>query len=207
MFLSMIFADFMGPLLFVTPAEFSLGELSQPIKASIAMEVEPKCVHLANSLETIASKFEGLYSFTPTVNIKHILFRKCRFEKCLSVGLLPYLVNSNNRNQNRNKKSLQKKQKSSDQEIQVIRSESQNPTPTIQILLSAASILDDTHKLRPKDLFDNGLILGKVGQVFEEVYFNEYDDENLALYCQLVESIGEVITSVFKILFHKTIHF
>ena len=52
----MIFADFMGPLLFVTPAEFSSGELSQPTKVSIAMEVEPRCVHLANSQETIASK-------------------------------------------------------------------------------------------------------------------------------------------------------
>ena len=110
------------------------------------------------------------------------------------MGLLPYLVNSNNRNQNRNKKALQKKQISSENEVQVFRSESQNQIPTIQILLSAASILDDTHKLRPKDLFDNGLILGKVGQVFEEVYFNEYEDENLALYCQLVESIGEVFS-------------
>ena len=45
--------------------------------------------------------------------------------------------------------------------------------------------------LRPKDLFDNGLILEKVGQVFEEVFFNENLDENLALYCKLIESIGK----------------
>ena len=56
MLIRMIFADFMGPLLFVTPAEFSSDELSQPIKVTIAMEVEPKCVHLANLQETIASK-------------------------------------------------------------------------------------------------------------------------------------------------------
>ena len=61
MFLLMIFTDFMGPLLFVTPAEFSSDELSQPTKVSIAMEVEPRCVHLANSQETIASKFKGHY--------------------------------------------------------------------------------------------------------------------------------------------------
>ena len=120
-----------------------------------------------------------------------VLFRKCRFDKCLSVGLLPYLVNSKNRNSKRNKKSLQMKQTSSEQEIQVFRSDSQNTTPTIQILLSSASILDDTLRIRPKDLFDNGLILEKISQVYEEVYFNEIMDENLALYCKLIESIGE----------------
>ena len=83
------------------------------------------------------------------------------------------------------------KQTSSEQEIQVFRSDSQNTTPTIQILLSSASILDDTLRIRPKDLFDNGLILEKISQVYEEVYFNEIMDENLALYCKLIESIGE----------------
>ena len=114
------------------------------------------------------------------------LFRKCRFDKCLSVGLLPYLVNSPNR---RNKKSLQMKQTNSEQELQVFRGECQHSTPTINILFSPASFPDGT--LRPKDLFDNGLILEKVGQVFEEVFFNEKMDENLALYCKLFESIGE----------------
>ena len=118
-------------------------------------------------------------------------FRKCRFDKCLSVGLLPYLVNSKNRNSRRNKKSLQMNQTCSEQEIQVFRGDVQNPTPTIQILLSSSSILDDTLRIKPKDLFDDGLILGKVSQVYEEVYFNEIMDENLALYCKLIESIGE----------------
>ena len=116
----------------------------------------------------------------------NILFRKCRFDKCLSVGLLPYLVNSPNR---RNKqKCLQMKQTNTEQDIQVFRSESQNSIPTINILFSPASIPDGT--LRPKDLFANGLILEKVGQVFEEVFFNKDMDENLALYCRLIESIG-----------------
>ena len=79
----------------------------------------------------------------------------------------------------------------SEQEIQVFRGDCQNPTPTIQILLSSSSILDDTLRIKPKDLFDDGLILGKVSQVYEEVYFNEIMDENLALYCKLIESIGE----------------
>ena len=58
---STILSDFTGPLLFVTLAEFSLGELSQPTKASIVMEVDPKCALLTNSRETIASKtFLGL---------------------------------------------------------------------------------------------------------------------------------------------------
>lgn len=50
--------DFTGPLLFVTLAEFSSGELSQPTKASIAMEVEPKCALLTNSRETIAKSVD-----------------------------------------------------------------------------------------------------------------------------------------------------
>ena len=121
----------------------------------------------------------------------NILFRKCRFDKCLSVGLLPYLVNSPNR---RNKqKCLQMKQTNTEQDIQVFRSESQNSIPTINILFSPASIPDGT--LRPKDLFANGLILEKVGQVFEEVFFNKDMDENLALYCRLIESIGKALST------------
>ena len=85
------------------------------------------------------------------------------------------------------------KQTNSEQDIQVFRSESQNSIPTINILFSPASIPDGT--LRPKDLFANGLILEKVGQVFEEVFFNKDMDENLALYCRLIESIGKALST------------
>ena len=81
------------------------------------------------------------------------------------------------------------KQTNSEQDIQVIRGGSQTSTHTINILFSPVSHPDGT--LRPKDLFANGLILEKVGQVFEEVFFNKDMDENLALYCRLIESIGK----------------
>ena len=76
MFLSMIFADFMGPLLFVTPAEFSSDELSQPTKVSIAMEVEPRCVHLANlEMKNASYTNESIAGHLSCWNV----FMKCLF--------------------------------------------------------------------------------------------------------------------------------
>ena len=84
-------------------------------------------------------------------------------------------------------------QKSQEQELQGLRRDNKISSPAIQILFSSASITDDNFRLRPKDLFDNGQILERIGQVFEEVYFNENMDENLTLYCKLIESIGDQV--------------
>ena len=117
-------------------------------------------------------------------------FRKCRFDKCLSVGLLPYLVNTSNR---KNKKTLQQQMKSSnsEQEIQVLRSESQNSTPLLKILFDAGVNQNENIILRPEDIFENGLILIKVGRVMEDIFFNENMDENLALLCKQTQSMGK----------------
>jgi len=116
--------------------------------------------------------------------------KKCRFEKCLSVGLLPFLVNTNNR---KNMKASKKINSSnSEQEIQVLRSDSQNSTPAIKILFCPGLMATESIILKPKDLLsDNGLIFGKIGKLFEEIYFNENMDENLAIYCSRVESMNE----------------
>ena len=117
-------------------------------------------------------------------------FRKCRFDKCLSVGLLPYLVNTANR---KNKRALQQQMKSSnsEQEIQVLRSESQNSTPALKILFNAGVNQNENVRLRPENMFENGLILLKVGQVMDDIFFNENMDESLALYSKQAQSIGK----------------
>jgi len=115
--------------------------------------------------------------------------KKCRFDKCLSVGLLPYLVNTANR---KNIKAQQKmKSSNSEQEVQVLRSESENSTSTLKILFNSGVNQNENVRLRPEDLFENGLILLKVGRVMEDIFFNQNMDENLALYCKLVESMDE----------------
>ena len=82
------------------------------------------------------------------------------------------------------------KSSNSEQEIQVLRSESENSTPTLKILFNSGVNQNENVRLRPEDLFENGLILLKVGQVMEDTFFNENMDENLALYCKQVESMG-----------------
>ena len=139
---------------------------------------------------------------------KNISFRKCRFDKCLSVGLLPYLVNTPNR---KNKRALPQIKKSStseqvenpdnpelEKEI-VLRSESQISTPALQILFNSGLNQNENVRLRPDDLFENGLILLKVGQVMDDIFFNENMDESLALYSKEAQSIG-ISNSLFLIL-------
>ena len=122
------------------------------------------------------------------VFIHDLIFRKCRFDKCLSVGLLPYLVNTTNR---KNKKALQEmKNSNSEKEVQVWRSENQNSTPALKILFCPELMPNQNIRLRPEDLFENGLILEKVGKIMEEIYFNENMDETLAKYCKFIESMG-----------------
>ena len=79
---------------------------------------------------------------------------------------------------------------SSEQELQVWRSENQNSTPALKILFCPELMPNQNIRLRPEDLFENGLILEKVGQLFEEIYFNKNMDENLATYCKLIELMG-----------------
>jgi len=116
--------------------------------------------------------------------------KKCRFDKCLSVGLLPYLVNTANR---KNKKALHQQIKSlnSEQEIQVLRSESQTSTPSLKILFNTGVNQNENIILRPENMFENGLILLKVGRVMEDIFFNENMDENLAILCKQTQSMGK----------------
>jgi len=83
------------------------------------------------------------------------------------------------------------KSSNSEQEIQVLRSESENSTPKLKILFTSGVNQNENVRLRPEDLFENGLILLKVGRVMEDIFFNENMDENLALYCKQVESMDE----------------
>ena len=83
------------------------------------------------------------------------------------------------------------KSSTSEQEIQVLRSESENSTPTLKILFNSGVNQNENVRLRPEDLFENGQILLKVGRVMEDIFFNKSMDENLALYCKQVESMGK----------------
>ena len=126
----------------------------------------------------------------PKDSVNKQFLRKCRFEKCLSVGLLPFLVNTNNRKNIKASKKINSS--NSEQEIQVLRSDSQNSTPAIKILFCPGLMATESIILKPKDLLsDNGLIFGKIGKLFEEIYFNENMDENLAIYCSRVESMSK----------------
>ena len=82
------------------------------------------------------------------------------------------------------------KNSNSEQEVQVWRSENQNSTPAFKILFCPELMPNQNIRLRPEDLFENGLILEKVGKLFEEIYFNKNMDENLATYCKFIESMG-----------------
>ena len=83
------------------------------------------------------------------------------------------------------------KSSTSEQEIQVLRSESQNSTPALKILFNSGVNKNEIVRLRPEDIFENGLILLKVGSVMEDIFFNEYMDENLALLCKQTQSMGK----------------
>ena len=74
----------------------------------------------------------------------------------------------------------------------VLRSESQNSTPALQILFNSGLNQNESVRLRPDDLFENGLILLKVGQVMDDIFFNENMDESLALYSKQAQSIGKL---------------
>lgn len=82
------------------------------------------------------------------------------------------------------------KNSSSEHEMQVWRSENQISTPALKILFCPELMPNQNIRLRPEDLFENGLIFEKVGKLFEEIYFNENMDENLATYCKLIELMG-----------------
>ena len=83
------------------------------------------------------------------------------------------------------------KSSNSEQKIQVLRSESENSTPILKILFNSGVNQNENVRLRPEDLFENGQILLKVGRVMEDIFFNKSMDENLALYCKQVESMGK----------------
>ena len=85
------------------------------------------------------------------------------------------------------------KSSNSEHEIQVLRSP--NSIPAIEIVFSPG-FSSDNLRLRPEDLFENGHILNKIGQVMEDIYFNENMDENLAVYVQLVEAMGKYKPSI-----------
>ena len=77
-----------------------------------------------------------------------------------------------------------------EQEI-VLRSESQNSKPALKILFNSGVNHNENVRLRPDDLFENGLILLKVGRVMDDIFFNENMNESLALYSKQAQSIGK----------------
>ena len=86
--------------------------------------------------------------------------RSCRYDKCISVGMLPCLVNSVNR------KPYTKVNTKTD--LALVPSKPQNVP--VQIILSASLI--DNHKLLSIDFFEKEYVQCRMIQIIEDIWDN-----------------------------------
>ena len=95
--------------------------------------------------------------------------RSCRYNKCISVGMLPCLVNSVNR------KPYTKVNPNNKKDLALVPSKSLNVP--VQIILSTS--LMENHKLLSIDFFEKEYVQSRMIQILEDIWDNGLEEITL----------------------------
>ena len=155
----------MEQLLCAILAEYFSEELSLLNKLSDASMT--MIVLLKSWQETTASMYMSSYGWWYVIirmecmywNVSFI-YRSCRYDKCISVGMLPCLVNSVNR------KPYTKVVSSDKRALAIV--PSKTPSLPVQIILSTSQI--ENQKLLSIDFFEKEYVQCRMVQVLEDIW-------------------------------------